>query len=963
MRGTLRLSIIALAIACFSGLPSLVYGADPAQYDLDIDPQPLSRALQEFAKQSGIQIIFFSKVTNGHDAPALKGKFTAAAALTRLLKNTELTFREINPKTIEIRPRDAETSAGTSSNGSISPQEGAAVDLTRAVEFNIAPQPLGTAVIEFSKQADVQIIASGTNLDGIRSRAVRGRHTIEGALRELLGGSGFGFRVVGEKTITLVSPVGGAEAAGATDALSAAAERAARAGLQETIVVTGTYIRSEAPSSPVIVIDESDIERSGYQSTGDLIRSLPQSFGGGYNPTPAAPVNNPSRASSPNLRGLGSESTLTLVNGRRLAYADQVSNVDVTVIPLSAVERVEIMTDGGSAIYGADAVAGVVNFILKRDFEGIQARATLGDSTQGGGPLQQYGVLAGRKWGDGGAVASYEFARQDPLFARQRSFTSANVAAETLVPDTERNSLFVSANQSVLRDLTLNGHALYTKRSVDYVLDSTRFLQGLFAYGSAGVEQYGVSVGASLDVKKWRIAFAADDSKNKTDATIDNLLNGTSIQLLQQRFHTGLRQFEVSANGPLFEVRAGSIDLAIGAAKREESFSGRQGTATRTFQQVPGADRDVQSVYAEANIPLLGRTPEARRLSLNVAARHEDYSDFGSSTNPKVGLVFRPTESVRVKGSWGKSFRTASLLQEYLPQSASFSSTPNPSSPTGSSFVLTRGGGNRELQPEKSETTTANAIFAPRSLPGASLELTLYKIRYENRVILPILSRTPLTDPLAGPFILRNPTASQLAEIVASAATFSNFTQPRIPYDPALVVAVIDQRYVNALNQDAAGIDMLARYILPLLEGELDLSLNVPYLDLKQKLTSVSPEQDLSGTIFNPPRTRARAGAAWQRRPWSTAAFVNYVGTSRDTFSSARPKIASWTTADMHLSYDLGRGGLFRGLRLLMSIQNVFDRDPPFVPDSASSVVGFHYDSTNASAVGRFLSLQVIKDW
>jgi outer membrane receptor protein involved in Fe transport len=74
-------------------------------------------------------------------------------------------------------------------------------------------------------------------------------------------------------------------------------------------------------------------------------------------------------------------------------------------------------------------------------------------------------------------------------------------------------------------------------------------------------------------------------------------------------------------------------------------------------------------------------------------------------------------------------------------------------------------------------------------------------------------------------------------------------------------------------------------------------------------------------------------------------------------------EIGSWTTADIQLGYDLGRSGVLKGARVLLSVQNVFDRDPPFVKDSPASVTGLHYDSTNASAVGRFISLQLVKDW
>src|SRR6266566_4034881 len=101
-----------LAILALTLIPFCRAGAasEPSLYNLEISPQPLGAALQEFAKQSGVQIIFFSQLTEGRQAPALRGRFTADGALKVLLDDSKLTWREINPKTIEIRPLAAANS-------------------------------------------------------------------------------------------------------------------------------------------------------------------------------------------------------------------------------------------------------------------------------------------------------------------------------------------------------------------------------------------------------------------------------------------------------------------------------------------------------------------------------------------------------------------------------------------------------------------------------------------------------------------------------------------------------------------------------------------------------------------------------------------------------------------------------------------------------------------------------------
>jgi iron complex outermembrane receptor protein len=149
MRGKCLLSVLAI-VSAFSvaWMPIASAHSDPATYDLKIESQPLGSALQEFAKQSGIQVIFFSKVTDGHAAPELKGRFTTEAALARLLDDSKLTFREINPKTIEVRPLAAvnnleATGAGTSSTHFTADQDRTGAILLAQSGSN--PLPPGTA--------------------------------------------------------------------------------------------------------------------------------------------------------------------------------------------------------------------------------------------------------------------------------------------------------------------------------------------------------------------------------------------------------------------------------------------------------------------------------------------------------------------------------------------------------------------------------------------------------------------------------------------------------------------------------------------------------------------------------------------------------------------------------------------------------------------------------------------------
>ena len=166
----------------------------------------------------------------------------------------------------------------------------------------------------------------------------------------------------------------------------------------DRVEVTGSRIpRTEIEGAlPIQVITREEIERSGSTTVAELMAKVSANIVGLNDRMTSLGASESPGLSSVNLRGIGSGSTLVLLNGRRVAnYAFDGGAVDVNSIPLSAVERVEILKDGASAIYGADAIAGVVNFILRKDFQGLEATAYGGWTEHGGGNQAQATVTAG----------------------------------------------------------------------------------------------------------------------------------------------------------------------------------------------------------------------------------------------------------------------------------------------------------------------------------------------------------------------------------------------------------------------------------------------------------------------------------------------------------------------------------------------------------------------------------------
>ena len=216
----------------------------------------------------------------------------------------------------------------------------------------------------------------------------------------------------------------------------------------EKVEVTGSSIKRvvDEGSLPLQVITRQDIANRGITSTEELMMKLSANGTGADNLSSNVGIQlgttdrNNNGNSSANLRGLGASNTLVLLNGRRVSTHGAKGNaVDLNSIPFSAIERVEILKDGASAIYGTDAIAGVINFITRKDFTGVELSAMTDITEEGGGNIYRANVLAG--WGDlakdrFNVMGNLSFNRQEILNGRDRSFANGYQPERGLSPDT-----------------------------------------------------------------------------------------------------------------------------------------------------------------------------------------------------------------------------------------------------------------------------------------------------------------------------------------------------------------------------------------------------------------------------------------------------------------------------------------------------------------------------------------------
>src|SRR3984893_12639666 len=195
----------------------------------------------------------------------------------------------------------------------------------------------------------------------------------------------------------------------------------------EEIVVTGSHIRgAEAAGSKVILISREQIDSSGYGRVEDVLATVTRNF----NRANAAVVEpgffNLNHGAEVQLRGLGFGTTLTLVNGQRQgASGYQGTFTDVSTIPVSAIERIEILPEGTAALYGSDAIGGVVNIILRRNFEGIEARVR-GSATDSDTTERSAALLLGHAGPLGNVLVGFQFNDSDALRCSARAYCAAN---------------------------------------------------------------------------------------------------------------------------------------------------------------------------------------------------------------------------------------------------------------------------------------------------------------------------------------------------------------------------------------------------------------------------------------------------------------------------------------------------------------------------------------------------------
>ena len=856
----------------------------------------------------------------------------------------------------------------------------------------------------------------------------------------------------------------------------------------DTVVITGSLIRGTAPAgASVIQVDRDTIEKSGVTTTGEILRQVPQiqNLGADEGHTQNGVQNanaNITYGTGINLRALGPESTLTIVNGRRVVPNGTFGQyTDASMIPALAISGIEVVPDGASATYGSDAVGGVVNIQLRQHYDGAQTELKLGSGKDISS--WDFGQLWGKVWDGGDATLTYEHYERSNLRASARSFftddlrpfggpdlrsfssnpgniligttryaipanqngvglTATKFAGGTAnlqslyagsydaLPEQTRDSFVFNFNQKLTDRISLFGNGYYAKR--DFVRDITAqspnlsvpksnpffvcpatcattvpitysFLYDLGNTHETGFEKlYNGTLGANIDLgSDWKGVVYTTYGDNRDLRLRQNLINNAQLQaaLADTNASTAFDPFgagsftnaatldklravqqiasefkmsdsAVTADGPVASLPGGKARLAIGAEYQDQQLAnqvtGSQTTpnnSTMTLVSSGDVHRTVQSAFVEGYIPFVGAAnamPGVQQLTMSLATRFDQYSDFGNTSNPKMGLTWVPVGGLKLRSTYGTAFR-APTLADVDPSSGGVVSLQNfvdPTSKTGVTRGILLQGGNGTLQPEKATTWTLGAELKPAILPGALLSATYFNIDYKDRLQAPanLGTQALLQATTLAPFITRNPSAS------AVSALFSSPYFTGIPESASNILVVVDGRKQNTGVAKAQGLDLSARYSFTNSLGDWEAGvLGSYFFNFRQSLVATAPLVNVINTINNPLRFTARGDIGVTREQFSARVAINYTNAYKNDIVVPVATVGSIATADLLVSYDIKRETVKmfgQGLRLSLSVQNIFDRQPPYVQNGSLA-----FDPQVLSAIGRFGSVAMSTKW
>lgn len=734
---------------------------------------------------------------------------------------------------------------------------------------------------------------------------------------------------------------------GAAGTAQAQQSGAAAAGALDAVIVTGTRTnhRTVADSlSPIDQLSSKDLENSGSTELATVLATLLPSLN-----FPRPSVADLTDAVRPaQLRGLSPNHTLVLVNGKR-RHTSSVLNasglqgggsapVDLNAIPIAAIERIEVLRDGAAAQYGSDAIAGVINIVLKNRAQGGELQASHGKTRKGDGAQTKVSASVGTRLSDAGWLR-LSAEQRDQGFTN-RALPDFRDPAEPLYgqvsqrfgePDSKQGALFLNA-QLKLND-AVEAYAFGNisdrdTRSTGFfrpALGSRNILsiypQGYLPVEASNSRDQSLVAGLRGTTEGgWRWDGSLNYGANRFKLNIENSLNVSLGAASPTRFYDGtLENSQTLFNADFakdYEVGAlaGPLTLAWGLEARNEKYEITAGAPESYFgsgAQVFAGFRPGDASSHERNSKAVYLNLEAdvtQKLSASVALRAEQYSDFGNTTSAKLAGRYAVAPEVAVRATASTGFRAPSLAQQFYSTTTTvfIDSVARDIRTFRVSDPVAKQLGAEELKAEKSNNLSLGVLLQPSKAFTTTIDV--YQIDIKDRIVL--------SEYLYGSSVVNFLVAHGYNDTGGGAY------------------------YTNAIDTRTRGLDLVSSYRLNLgAQARLDLSAG--YNHNRTEITYVAPNPAILaqnglavqrigrskiGLITKgAPADKLTLGADYSRGSWSAHGQLTRYGeftafhssdTSRDqTFG------ANWVL-DLSASYKLRQWTLTAG------VDNVTDRYP-----------------------------------
>ena len=955
-----RVRLIVIAAALATAILASKVSAEGLSTGLA--PQPLADALEAFARTTGYELIYRSDLTAGLTSHGAVGNLSSVEVLRQILRGTDLDFEIIHTHTIVIFKADSSARGVNSSGTAAKHADGAQSHDARKADNSDDTKPgRGAALRGLLARIAGLFSPCGPPADkGSESRAFR---------QSDKGG------VCGEQ----------ADSSPASDWT-----------LQE-IVVTGTRqsgLQVADSLAPIQIVSAEALQQAGgiQDLMGALAQIVPsltvQAFG----------VDMAAQTLQARLRGLSPNDMLVLIDGKRrhttanLAVASGSpyqggAGVDLGFLPLDAIDHVEVLTEGAAAQYGTDAIAGVINIILKTKASGGALSGTDGGYYNGGGGTTDVSGNIGIEPHSGaylnvtGEVHNHGHSDVGPVDERVvnpanlRIYPDSNM---TQVPGYPRLNMIEGDAQTHLRLLSLNTGLQF---------DGGSELYAFATYGdkrSASYENYRLPAkvhytdpGSGTTIYPFPFGFNPQEATRERDYAVTGGIKGTLAQWhcdLSTAYgddYIGVYTLD-SANAGLFALTgtptpsnyydgvlqatqwtttldlnrdfavglAGPLNIALGAEYRRDTYKIGPGIPASYLdggaQSYPGFTPTDAGSHGRKNYAAyvdFAVKPTAR-LRIDAAGRYEHYSDFGSASIGKLAGRYELTPQLAIRGTVDNGFRAPTLAEEFYsstnvtPHSA-FVQLP-PDSPGGRLLGLGNG-----LQTERSVAYSLGFVFRP--LPMLNMTLDLYQITITNRIVA--------SGSLLGSN--RDVVISQpvLDAIAANGNSLDNVTETGL------------QLFTNGIDTRTRGADLAFNYPANYPWGRVMYSIGATYNQTIVTRVRPTPAQLGTTSLFDAtalsdvttasPKYVVDVGALWTLGNVSINLLEKVYGPSSEYESDDgdnpagqlqyfRTAIPLTPVTDVNLSWSLGQW-----LKLSVGANNLFNRMPPHLNGTLLA----HYDN------------------